>query len=245
MKQTSTVSQGSVGQSRRQEKELPRQILSLPPTTDGVGKTGASAMRQTGREWSGLSSPRLPPPIGRGPRAAEALNRRRASWRLDGRLRTPRALASPGRPKTYYYHTSPRPVSFSQLPLLPSRPLPYDVPTTAPASRFIHGPCTTRSLFCSHPLKPCSPVPPSLLSSSPPLRLVRIFSLLPSWAILLNAFPFTAAFAADCTRTYTVKEGDWCDTISAANNVSTYVPLPPWHPLLPLILPVTATSSRP
>ncbi|KAI0724351.1 hypothetical protein C8T65DRAFT_563357 [Cerioporus squamosus] len=32
----------------------------------------------------------------------------------------------------------------------------------------------------------------------------------------------TAAFAASCTRTYTVKEGDWCDTISAANNVSTY-----------------------
>ena len=31
----------------------------------------------------------------------------------------------------------------------------------------------------------------------------------------------TAAFAADCTRTYTVQEGDWCDTISAANNVST------------------------
>ncbi|TFK88588.1 carbohydrate-binding module family 50 protein, partial [Polyporus arcularius HHB13444] len=31
-----------------------------------------------------------------------------------------------------------------------------------------------------------------------------------------------AAFAASCTRTYTVKEGDWCDTISAAHNVSTY-----------------------
>ena len=31
-----------------------------------------------------------------------------------------------------------------------------------------------------------------------------------------------AAFAASCTRTYTIKEGDWCDTISAAHNVSTY-----------------------
>lgn len=39
---------------------------------------------------------------------------------------------------------------------------------------------------------------------------------------LLAVF-FSAAFAASCTRTYTVKEGDWCDTISAANNVSTYV----------------------
>nr|VWO96649.1 LysM domain-containing protein [Ganoderma boninense] len=39
----------------------------------------------------------------------------------------------------------------------------------------------------------------------------------------LVAAPFLAtAFAASCTRTYTVKEGDWCDTISAANNVSTY-----------------------
>ncbi|ELU41109.1 thaumatin-like protein [Rhizoctonia solani AG-1 IA] len=31
-----------------------------------------------------------------------------------------------------------------------------------------------------------------------------------------------AAFASECVRTYTVKEGDWCDTISAANNASTY-----------------------
>lgn len=30
------------------------------------------------------------------------------------------------------------------------------------------------------------------------------------------------AFAASCARQYTVKEGDWCDTISAANNASTY-----------------------
>ncbi|KAI0361843.1 hypothetical protein OH77DRAFT_1444780 [Trametes cingulata] len=38
------------------------------------------------------------------------------------------------------------------------------------------------------------------------------------------AVPFVAqaAFAASCTRQYTVQEGDWCDTISAANNVSTY-----------------------
>ncbi|QRW20673.1 LysM domain protein [Rhizoctonia solani] len=32
----------------------------------------------------------------------------------------------------------------------------------------------------------------------------------------------SAAFASECVRTYTVKEGDWCDTISAANNASTY-----------------------
>ncbi|KAF8996032.1 hypothetical protein BDQ17DRAFT_1411965 [Cyathus striatus] len=31
-----------------------------------------------------------------------------------------------------------------------------------------------------------------------------------------------SAFATDCARTYTVVEGDWCDTISAAKNVSTY-----------------------
>ncbi|KAH9921940.1 uncharacterized protein BXZ73DRAFT_24354, partial [Epithele typhae] len=30
------------------------------------------------------------------------------------------------------------------------------------------------------------------------------------------------AASSDCTRTYVVKDGDWCDTISAANNVSTY-----------------------
>ncbi|EJF66520.1 hypothetical protein BD309DRAFT_757476 [Dichomitus squalens] len=39
----------------------------------------------------------------------------------------------------------------------------------------------------------------------------------------LVAAPLVAtAFAASCTRTYTVKEGDWCDTISAQHNVSTY-----------------------
>ncbi|KAG9087065.1 hypothetical protein FRC06_002754 [Ceratobasidium sp. 370] len=32
----------------------------------------------------------------------------------------------------------------------------------------------------------------------------------------------TVAFAAECTRTYTVQTGDWCDTISQAHNVSTY-----------------------
>ncbi|KAI0079165.1 hypothetical protein K474DRAFT_707628 [Panus rudis PR-1116 ss-1] len=40
----------------------------------------------------------------------------------------------------------------------------------------------------------------------------------------LVAFPFAAqtAVATTCARTYTVQEGDWCDTISAAKNVSTY-----------------------
>ncbi|KAI0639201.1 hypothetical protein C8Q77DRAFT_1267918 [Trametes polyzona] len=39
----------------------------------------------------------------------------------------------------------------------------------------------------------------------------------------LAAVPFVAqAFAASCTRQYTVKEGDICDSISAANNASTY-----------------------
>jgi len=40
----------------------------------------------------------------------------------------------------------------------------------------------------------------------------------------LVALPLLAnsALAATCSRTYTVKEGDWCDTISATNNASTY-----------------------
>ncbi|QRV78188.1 LysM domain protein [Ceratobasidium sp. AG-Ba] len=32
----------------------------------------------------------------------------------------------------------------------------------------------------------------------------------------------SVAFAAKCTRTYTVQPGDWCDSISRAQNVSTY-----------------------
>jgi len=42
------------------------------------------------------------------------------------------------------------------------------------------------------------------------------------------AFTATVALAllspvlADCTRNYTVVQGDWCDTISQAHNVSTY-----------------------
>ncbi|KAI9465650.1 hypothetical protein BJY52DRAFT_1220418 [Lactarius psammicola] len=33
---------------------------------------------------------------------------------------------------------------------------------------------------------------------------------------------FVPAIATSCTRTYTVRDGDICDSISAANNVSTY-----------------------
>lgn len=43
-------------------------------------------------------------------------------------------------------------------------------------------------------------------------------------ATALFALPLLSqsVLATDCARTYTVKAGDWCDTISAANNVSTY-----------------------
>ncbi|KAI0682386.1 hypothetical protein BC835DRAFT_893160 [Cytidiella melzeri] len=43
------------------------------------------------------------------------------------------------------------------------------------------------------------------------------------FAALLAAPLFAqTASAADCARSYTVKEGDYCDIISAANNASTY-----------------------
>ncbi|CAL1710741.1 unnamed protein product [Somion occarium] len=43
-------------------------------------------------------------------------------------------------------------------------------------------------------------------------------------ATALFALPLFAqsAVATTCSRTYTVQEGEWCDTISAAHNVSTY-----------------------
>jgi len=41
-------------------------------------------------------------------------------------------------------------------------------------------------------------------------------------AVVFAAFLAQSALAADCTRKYTVKEGDICDNISAANQVSTY-----------------------
>lgn len=46
----------------------------------------------------------------------------------------------------------------------------------------------------------------------------------PAFAAVLAALPFVAqtVFAADCARTYTVVEGDICDSISAKNSVSTY-----------------------
>ncbi|PSR81320.1 hypothetical protein PHLCEN_2v6399 [Hermanssonia centrifuga] len=41
--------------------------------------------------------------------------------------------------------------------------------------------------------------------------------------VALVALPFVAqSVAADCTRTYTITDGDICDSISAAHNVSTY-----------------------
>jgi hypothetical protein len=41
-------------------------------------------------------------------------------------------------------------------------------------------------------------------------------------AVSLLAFFAQSAVAADCARSYTINDGDWCDTISAAKNVSTY-----------------------
>ncbi|KAG9128407.1 hypothetical protein FRC07_013747 [Ceratobasidium sp. 392] len=47
-----------------------------------------------------------------------------------------------------------------------------------------------------------------------------------SFAMFVNVLAVSAlasvAFATECTRTYTIKAGDWCDTISQAHNVSTY-----------------------
>lgn len=40
---------------------------------------------------------------------------------------------------------------------------------------------------------------------------------------ILTTVCSTAALASSCTRTYTVQQGDWCDTISAAHNSSTFV----------------------
>ncbi|KAJ3576826.1 hypothetical protein NP233_g155 [Leucocoprinus birnbaumii] len=42
-----------------------------------------------------------------------------------------------------------------------------------------------------------------------------------TFAVALAVFA-TSALAADCARKYTVQEGDICDSISAANKVSTY-----------------------
>jgi len=41
-------------------------------------------------------------------------------------------------------------------------------------------------------------------------------------AVALAAFVAQPVMASSCTRSYTVKAGDICDSISAANNVSTY-----------------------
>ncbi|KAF8874425.1 hypothetical protein BD779DRAFT_1664253 [Infundibulicybe gibba] len=43
-----------------------------------------------------------------------------------------------------------------------------------------------------------------------------------SAALLVLPFIAQSVFAKDCARSYTIKEGDICDRISAAKNVSTY-----------------------
>ncbi|KAF9451422.1 carbohydrate-binding module family 50 protein [Macrolepiota fuliginosa MF-IS2] len=43
-----------------------------------------------------------------------------------------------------------------------------------------------------------------------------------TFAVAVAAFFVQSTLAADCARKYTVKEGDICDSISAANQVSTY-----------------------
>lgn len=45
---------------------------------------------------------------------------------------------------------------------------------------------------------------------------------MPSKRILNEFISFTAAAAASCSRSYTIQDGDICDSISAANNASTY-----------------------
>lgn len=46
--------------------------------------------------------------------------------------------------------------------------------------------------------------------------------MLPALALASLALLASGASAAECTRKYTVKAGDYCDTISAANKASTY-----------------------
>jgi len=50
------------------------------------------------------------------------------------------------------------------------------------------------------------------------LARMLVFSLI---AVVFSSV-FVPSLATPCTRTYTVREGDICDSISAANNVSTY-----------------------
>ena len=65
---------------------------------------------------------------------------------------------------------------------------------------------------------------PSLLAVSSSVFTCEIFA--PPITTLTTSFlplsTYTAALAADCVRTYTVVDGDICDSISAANNASTY-----------------------
>lgn len=57
----------------------------------------------------------------------------------------------------------------------------------------------------------------------PAVSLVTLEFFFCTWLTVLSLGGLTAALANGCTRQYTVKEGDICDSISAANNVSTYV----------------------
>lgn len=88
---------------------------------------------------------------------------------------------------------------------------------------------TLLSFFCQHThtikcFPALSSLPPSPCRSSQavgvqydpsPYRLPSPFKK------LTHPLPL-AVYAADCTRTYTVVDGDICDSISAANNASTY-----------------------
>lgn len=60
-----------------------------------------------------------------------------------------------------------------------------------------------------------------------PRRLCTMLAYLLSFLLLGNLFilffRFTATFAASCSRTYVVKDGDYCDKISQDQNVSTFV----------------------
>lgn len=98
------------------------------------------------------------------------------------------------------------------------------------SSLFFYPPL--ESLLCpsSAPLPAsCSPTHLPSSSPSPSSSSARHFPASPATLHLRCPCTVVSAQSPSCTRTYTVQAGDICDSISAANNVSTWVLFSPFR----------------
>ena len=187
----------------------------LSATLKGVWSDRISrAAREKAEQGRGVASPAKP---------VACLVPGLSARKLGGQLGGTRLMSLPGMqpkqgrmatPRRYYVTRTGAFEGTEKPPLLSlqPRPSPFSLLSRRlPASLFV--PCLYTLLYFP---QPCSSAPSSL---PPPLLLVST-AVAARFGQPAN-LRFTVVAAGSCTREYTVKDGDYCDKISASEGVST------------------------